>query len=112
MDKLKSAVTPIWQHGVNPQDVTFEAWIDPPDYTGRPPIYFKGQDVPSIPEGSEFVARLKGAKTVTRPKLQTQGRTKSLRLIPLSDTSFEARSLLNSKGRAVWRPIMFNKRLF
>jgi len=103
MDKLKSAVTPIWQHGVNPQDVTFEAWIDPPDYTGRPPIYFKGQDVPSIPEGSEFVARLKGAKTVTRPKLQTQGRTKSLRLIPLSDTSFEARSLLNSKGRAVWR---------
>jgi len=77
MDRLKRAVTPAWQFGVNPNNVTFEAWIDPPDYTGRPPIYFKGQDVPSIPAGSEFVARIKGAKSVTRPKIQMRGRDKS-----------------------------------
>ena len=103
MDRLKTAMTPTWQYGVNPNDVTFEAWIDPPDYTGRPPIYFKGQDVPSIPAGSEFVARLQGAKTVTRPKLQMRGNRRSLRPTPLSDNSFEARTLLSDAGRVTWR---------
>jgi len=46
-----------------------EAWIDPPAYTGRPPIYFKdGADV-AVPAGSEFVARISGVKTAPRPRL-------------------------------------------
>jgi hypothetical protein len=103
MERLRRSVLPIWQSGINPNDVTFEAWIDPPEYTGRPPIYFKGQDVKAIPAGSEWVARLKGAKNAPRPKLLLSGKTRYLRITQLGPESFEARSVINQSGKGVWR---------
>ncbi len=103
MERLRRAVTPVWQAGINPDDVTFEAWIDPPDYTGRPPIYFKGQEIKNIPAGSEWVVRLNGAKSVPRPKLRQGGETRYLRLNKLSEETFEARAVITDSGAAVWR---------
>jgi len=102
MERLRRAITPVWQAGVDPDNVTFEAWIDPPDYTGRPPIYFKGQDVKGIPAGSEWVARLNGAKSVPRPKIRQEDGTNYLKLNRLSQETFEARAILQSSGSAVW----------
>lgn len=102
MERLRRAVTPVWQSGINPNDVTFEAWIDPPEYTGRPPIYFKGQDIDKIPAGSEWVARLNGAKTAPRPKLNLGGKSRYLRTTQLGPKSFEARSIIDQSGKAIW----------
>jgi len=38
-ERLRYVLSPAWQSGVNSSKVKFEAWIDPPAYTGRPPIY-------------------------------------------------------------------------
>lgn len=103
MERLRRAVMPVWQAGVNPDNVTFEAWIDPPDYTGRPPIYFQGEDIKSIPAGSEWVARLNGAKSVPRPKLRQGGNTDYLKINRLSPEVFEARAFVDASGEAVWR---------
>jgi len=102
MERLRQVFSPHWTTGINPNDVTFEAWIDPPDYTGRPPIYFKGQDVKSIPVGSEWVARMNGAKTATRPKLIQGRKDKYLRVSALGSESFEARAIIEQSGRAIW----------
>lgn len=102
MERLRRAITPEWQAGINPNDVTFEAWIDPPDYTGRPPIYFKGQDVQDIPAGSEWVARMNGAKSAPRPKLRLDGKTRYLRLNRLGAESFETRAIIDTSGSAIW----------
>lgn len=103
MERLRRSVLPVWQSGINPAEVSFEAWIDPPDYTGRPPIYFKGQDIDSIPEGSEWVARMNGAKTPTRPQLRLGGKSHYLRLTKLGPKSFEARAAIDRSGEAIWR---------
>ncbi|WP_409433372.1 DUF4175 domain-containing protein [Litorimonas sp. RW-G-Af-16] len=102
-ERLRSAVTPQWQSGINPNKVSFEAWIDPPEYTGRPPIYFKyGTDI-VVPVGSEFVARLSGASNPPRPKLWQSSGAKFLPLTPLGAKSVEARAEINSSGKVEWR---------
>ncbi|MGB0907647.1 MAG: DUF4175 family protein, partial [Maricaulaceae bacterium] len=42
-ERLRSSLSPTWQKGINPANLTFDAWVDPPSYTGRPPVYFKGK---------------------------------------------------------------------
>lgn len=102
MERLRQTFSPEWKAGINPNAVSFEAWIDPPNYTGRPPIYFKGQDIDSIPAGSEWVARMNGVKSATRPKLSQGGKKEYLNVTPLGSESFEARATLNQSGRAIW----------
>jgi len=67
-ERLRKAVSPSWQSPIRSSQISYEAWIDPPTYTGRPPIYFKdGADI-AVPAGSEFVARISGVKTAPRPR--------------------------------------------
>lgn len=91
-----------------------EAWIDPPDYTGRAPIFLTtgpGVQEVSAPAGSTFVARLAGARRA--PKLDVVGprgreRTPFERVGP---GAHEARAVLNQDAdvrvpgaaRAAWR---------
>ena len=75
-ERLRRAVSPSWQHGMSYKNASFEAWIDPPAYTGRPPIYFKSEQFVEIPEGSTLVTRVNGLKTVPRLKLALKGRTR------------------------------------
>ena len=98
-ERLRRSLSPTWQSAINPADVTYEAWIDPPEYTGRPPLYFKDKTKIDVPTGSELVARISGIKDAPRLKL---GR-KYLKLKRLGPKSFEARTILKDKSTARWR---------
>ena len=98
-ERLRRALTPTWQSAINPSDVTYEAWVDPPEYTGRPPLYFKDKTKIDVPAGSELVARISGVKDAPRLKLGH----KYLKLNRLGPKSFEARAILNEKATARWR---------
>ena len=98
-ERLRRSLTPAWQSAINPSDVTYEAWVDPPEYTGRPPLYFKNKRSIDVPAGSELVARISGVKDAPRLKL---GR-KYLKLKRLGPRSFEARAILKDKTTARWR---------
>jgi len=98
-ERLRRSLTPTWQSAINPSDVTYEAWVDPPEYTGRPPLYFKDKRKIDVPTGSELVARISGVKDAPRLKL---GR-KYLKLKRLGPRSFEARAILKDKTTARWR---------
>ncbi len=98
-ERLRRSLTPTWQSAINPSDVTYEAWVDPPEYTGRPPLYFKDKRKIDVPAGSELVARISGVKDAPRLKL---GR-KYLKLKRLGPRSFEARTILKEKTTARWR---------
>jgi len=102
-ERLRFALSPAWQSAVNPAKVKFEAWIDPPAYTGRPPIYFKDRAKIDVPEGSEFVVRASGAKNLPRPKLSQGLRSRFLPLKQLGAKSFEARTDITKPARAEWR---------
>jgi len=98
-ERLRRSLSPTWQSGINPSDVTYEAWVDPPEYTGRPPLYFKDKRKIDVPTGSELVARISGVKDAPRLKLGN----KYLKLKRLGPRSFEARAILKDKTTARWR---------
>ena len=98
-ERLRRSLSPTWQSAINPSDVSYEAWVDPPEYTGRPPLYFKDKRKIDVPAGSELVARISGVKDAPRLKL---GR-KYLKLKRLGPRSFEARAILQDKTTARWR---------
>ncbi len=102
-ERLRRSLTPSWQAGVSASNVSFEAWIDPPDYTGRPPIYFKNKQSVEIPAGSEFVARISGTKSAPRLKITGQNSTQYLNLKRIDPKTLEARTILTDKAKARWR---------
>ena len=102
-ERLRRSLVPTWQAGISPSDVKFEAWVDPPDYTGRPPIYFKNKTKIDVPAGSELVARLSGARDATRLKISTPKRARYLPLEQLGPRSFETRTIIDEKSVARWR---------
>ncbi len=102
-ERLRAAVTPNWQSSIRASQITYEAWIDPPAYTGRPPIYFKeGADI-AVPSGSEFVARLSGVKNAPRPRLVQGWKSKFLTPKRLGAKSFEIRETISDTSRIEFR---------
>lgn len=104
-ERLRSAVSPGWQSPVRASQITYEAWIDPPAYTGRPPVYFKdgdGADV-AVPAGSEFVARISGTKTAPRPRLTQGWRSRFLTPSRLGAKSFEIREMVSDTSQIEFR---------
>ena len=102
-DRLRAAVSPNWQSSIRANQVSYEAWIDPPAYTGRPPIYFKdGADI-AVPAGSEFVARISGTKTAPRPRLNQGWRSKFLTPKRLGAKSFEIREIIDDTSKVEFR---------
>jgi len=102
-DRLRHALQPNWIHGAWGDDITFEAWADPPAYTGRPPIYFRELDDIEIPEGSELVARINGTRSPSRLKIKGKTRTQYLKLTQIGPDSFEVRTILEDTSTASWR---------
>ncbi len=103
LERLRRAFSPIWQSGISANDTHFDAWVNPPEYTGRPPVYFKNKKTLSVPEGSELVARISGSKDATRLRLKTDKHSRYLKLNRLGPESFETRTLLKDSGTARWR---------
>ncbi|WP_371396055.1 DUF4175 domain-containing protein [Fretibacter rubidus] len=110
LERLKRSLTPGWQGGISAKGVTFDAWVDPPDYTGRPPVYFRDKRKVEIPAGSELVARISGTKDAPRLKITTDRGSRYLGLTRLGPTSFEARTTLTRNAAARWRIGTFEKR--
>ncbi len=102
-ERLKRAMAPSWQAGISASDAIFEVWADPPDYTGRPPIYFKDRQTVDIPAGSKLVARVSGVKSPTRLKISTAKRSRYLPLERLGPESFEATTIVKDRAKARWR---------
>jgi len=107
-ERLRASLTPGWISGMSANSAHYEAWIDPPEYTGRPPSYFKSQDDISTlsknaPEGSEFVARISGVKTAPRLIIREGNRTQRITAKRLGPQSFEARAIVNRDATASYR---------
>jgi hypothetical protein len=102
-ERLRKAVTPSWQSSVRSSQITYEAWIDPPSYTGRPPIYFKDDVNVAVPAGSEFVARISGVNSAPRPRLMDGWRSRFLTPKRLGAKSFEVTEIVNDTARVEFR---------
>jgi len=102
-ERLRASLTPGWIYVMSAKTAHYEAWIDPPQYTGRPPSYFKGQASMDAPEGSEFVARISGVKTAPRLILREGNRTRRITAKRLGPQSFEARAIINKGTVASYR---------
>jgi len=102
-ERLRTSILPNWQSSIRASQISYEAWIDPPAYTGRPPIYFKdGTDV-AIPAGSEFVARISGVKNAPRPRLSQGWRSRFLTPKRLGAKSFEIRETIKDTAKIEFR---------
>ncbi len=56
------------------ETLSIDAWIDPPAYTGRPPVFLaEGDRSAEIPEGSTFVTRIAGSRRAPHLTLRTEG---------------------------------------
>ena len=102
-ERLRRAVTPSWQSPIRASQVSYEAWIDPPSYTGRPPIYFKDGANVAAPQGSEFVARISGSKTAPRPRLSQGWMSRFLTPKRLGAKSFEISETMNKTAKIEFR---------
>ena len=104
-DRLVRAAMPSIGGG-QARDVTLDAWVSPPDYTGRPPIYLAGagaggERAPSgpieVPEGSLLIAQVGDADDMPRilgPAQPGEGEGFEL----TADDSYRTRHALNASG--------------
>ena len=102
-ERLRASLTPGWISGMAAKNAHYEAWIDPPQYTGRPPSYFKDKTEMSAPEGSELVARISGVKTAPRLILREGNKTRRITAKRLGPQSFEARAMVTRDTKASYR---------
>ena len=87
-DRLGEAfsLTPIQVSGL---DVSVDAWIDPPAYTGRAPIFLSAETrTVEVPAGSTFIARVAGSRRA--PALTRR------------DSAGSERATASSIGDTVW----------
>ncbi len=102
-ERVRQSLSPSWLVPTNPYAVTFEAWVDSPDYTGRPPIYAQGDAVIRAPEGSTLVVRASGASNLPRPRYIGDRGSRFLSLVTLGRNSVEVRTHIDSSGQLDWR---------
>ncbi len=102
-ERLRRSLSPAWMSAVDARSAKFDAWIDPPDYTGRPPVYFKSRTKLDAPEGSEIVARVNGIKSAPRLLVTEGGKSRRVSVTRLGPTSFEARTTVSEDAKVRWR---------
>jgi uncharacterized protein (TIGR02302 family) len=96
--RLERALQPGFEQTVAQNDVTIEAWITPPSYTGRPPrmVDVKGLKKPLIvPRGTKLMIQVHGG--AKKPVL-TAGRQRVV-FKALDKTSFQGEVALYHSGR-------------
>jgi hypothetical protein len=103
LERVRHLLSPTLYSPTNPYAVTFEAWVDPPDYTGRPPIYAQGDGVIRAPVGSTLVVRASGASDLPRPRYIGDDGQRFLTPTGLGQKSAEVRTVIDSSGVLDWR---------
>jgi hypothetical protein len=101
-----SQALPRLQHALQPDlgalmgadDMVVEAWITPPDHTGRAPIFLKpGLQGVRVPKGSEVTLRTQARSA---PKLILKGeKTRKQRFDATPDGAYEAKAILTEDTR-------------
>lgn len=73
-------------------DLSLDAWIDPPAYTGRAPVFLRQEDTEAaIPQGSSFIARIAGARRPPRLELRDGEGRQSADVTEIGAGVYEAR---------------------
>jgi hypothetical protein len=103
MERVRHGLSPTVQSPTNPYGLTFEAWVDPPDYTGRPPLYAQGDGVIRAPVGSTLVVRASGASDLPRPRYIGAEGQRFLTVDALGQNNSEVRTVIDSSGVLDWR---------
>ena len=103
LERVRHALSPTVHSPTNPYGLTFEAWVDPPDYTGRPPIYAQGDGVIIAPAGSTLVVRASGSSDLPRPRYIGEDGQRFLTPDALGQNSAEVRTVIDSSGVLDWR---------
>jgi len=96
--RLLRAFNPDYGALVGADDMTVEAWVTPPDHTGRAPIFLKpGLNDVRVPRGSEITLR---TEAPSAPKLVLKGKhSKTSKFAATPDGAWEAKALLNEDAR-------------
>ncbi len=103
-ERVRRGLSPSILPFTNPQSLSFEAWVDPPEYTGRPPTYAQGARTLNAPVGSTLVVRVSGASNLPRPRWWAQsGRDSFLKIRALGESSAEVRHIVDGSGEIDWR---------
>lgn len=103
VERVRHALSPTLHAPTNPYGLSFEAWVDPPDYTGRPPIYAQGDGVIRAPVGSTLVVRASGSSDLPRPRYIGDDGQRFLTPAPLGQNSAEVRTVIDRSGVLDWR---------
>ncbi len=97
--RLGQALSPDYGALMGADKMVIEAWITPPDYSGRPPIFLKaGMDNIRVPEGSEVTLRT-SAHSAPRLILKGKSNTSRLRFRETPDGAYEARAKIMEDTR-------------
>ena len=99
-DRLGEAfgVRPILAGG---ETLNIDAWIDPPAYTGRAPVFLAETETGAeAPEGSTFVARIAGSRRQPRLTLRSDAGTERGEVREIGDSVWEIRAPLTADATA------------
>ena len=96
--RLLRALNPDYGALVGADDMKVEAWVTPPDHTGRAPIFLKpGLNDVRVPAGSEITLR---TEAPSAPRLVLQGRHRaSSKFAATPDGAWEAKATLTEDAR-------------
>ncbi|WP_203294993.1 DUF4175 domain-containing protein [Maricaulis parjimensis] len=79
------------------ETLSIDAWIDPPAYTGRPPVFLAdGDRSAEIPAGSTFVTRIAGSRRAPHLTLRTGGDVTRTTGTEIGAGVWEARMLVSA----------------
>ncbi len=97
--RLQRAITPDIGALAGAHEMAIEAWITPPEHTGRAPVFLETDlDSLRVPVGSKAVVRA-FSRTAPKLKLAGEGGTASERFARTADGAFEARVTLSQDTR-------------
>ncbi len=94
--RLSSALDPDYGSLFGADSIRIEAWITPPEHTGRAPIFLKeDQNQIRVPQGSVMTLRVQAPST---PKLRvwSRNRRKTTKFAATPDNAFEATATLSA----------------
>ncbi|MBO6796606.1 DUF4175 family protein [Maricaulis sp.] len=97
-DRLGEAFEPALMD-VDAGEITLDAWIDPPAYTGRAPIFLDADETSAdVPQGATFIARIAGSRRSPRVTQQTSEGRERAEVNELGDGVWEARVVMQENG--------------
>ncbi len=84
-----------------------DAWIEPPVYTGAPPVFLTeredGADIYRVPAGSELTVRVSGVRRPPAARLRDEDGRERLAFEALEDEVHEAKAVLDSDAELTVR---------